>query len=94
MRSRISALPSRKDDLMNGDLYQMPSSGAKFTSFCGGNLQSENESCVEIAPIPGAVSAFIVRDTKTEGSARELRFTGQELDNFVRGYAAQRGLTL
>lgn len=79
---------------MNGDLYQMPSSGAKFTKFCGGNLQSENESCVEIAPIPGSASAFIMRDTKTEGSGRELRFTGQELDTFVRGYAAQRGLIL
>jgi hypothetical protein len=79
---------------MNGDLYQMPSSGATFTGFCGGNLQSENESCVEIAPIPGSAPAFIVRDTKAQGSGRELRFTGQELDNFVRGYAAQRGLTL
>ena len=79
---------------MNDDLYQMPTSGAKFTNFCGGNLQSENESCMEIAPIPGSDSAFIVRDSKTQGSGRELRFTGHELDTFVRGYAAQRGLTL
>jgi hypothetical protein len=47
---------------------------------------------VEIAPIPGA-SAFIVRDTKPEGSGRELRFTTRELDSFALGYAAQRGLT-
>ena len=79
---------------MNDDLYQMPSSGANFTKYCGGNLQNENESCVEIAPIPGSAGGFIVRDSKAEGSGRELRFTGQELDNFVRGYAAQRGLTL
>ena len=79
---------------MTGDLYQMPSSGAEYTRFCGGNLQSENESCVELAPIPGSDSAFIVRDSKAEGSGRELRFTTHELDNFVRGYAAQRGLTL
>ena len=79
---------------MSNDLYQMPSSGAKFTKFCGGNLQSENESCVEMAPIPGSDSAFIVRDSKAQGSGRELRFTGQELDTFARGYAAQRGLTL
>ena len=78
---------------MASDLYQMPSSGAEFTRFCGGNLQSEHESCVEIAQLPGSTSAFIVRDTKAEGPDRELRFTGQELDNFVRGYAAQRGLT-
>jgi hypothetical protein len=77
---------------MTGDLYQMPSSGAEFTRFCGGNLQSEHESCVELAQIPGT-PAFIVRDTKTGGSGRELRFTAQELDTFVRGYAAQRGLT-
>ena len=79
---------------MNDDLYQMPSSGAEFTKYCGGNLQSENEACVEIAPIPGSDSAFIVRDSKAQGSGRELRFTGQELDTFARGYAAQRGLTL
>ena len=68
---------------MTGDLYQMPSSGAKYTRFCGGNLQSEHESCVEIALIPGSASAFIVRDAKAEGLGRELRFTAQELDNFA-----------
>jgi hypothetical protein len=77
---------------MPSDLYQMPSSSAEPTRFCGGNLQSEHEACVEIAPIPGA-SAFIVRDTKPEGSGRELRFTTRELDSFALGYAAQRGLT-
>jgi hypothetical protein len=94
LRSGISALPSRKDHLMTGDLYQMPSSGAKYTRFCGGNLQSEHESCAEIALIPGSASAFIVRDAKAEGLGRELRFTAQELDNFALGYAAQRGLPL
>jgi hypothetical protein len=79
---------------MNDDLYQMPSSGANFTRYCGGNLQSENESCVEMAAIPGSAGGFIIRDSKTEGSGRELRFTAQELDTFVRGYAAQRRLTL
>jgi hypothetical protein len=79
---------------MTGDLYQMPSSDAEFTRFCGGNLQSENESCVEIAQIPGPAPAFIIRDTKPEGTGRELRFTAQELDSFARGYAAQRGLSL
>jgi hypothetical protein len=77
---------------MPSDLYQLPSSGAEPTRFCGGNLLSDQESCVEIAAIPGA-SAFIVRDTKAGGSGRELRFTTQELDNFALGYVAQRGLT-
>lgn len=74
---------------MNGDLYQIPADGAKFTKFCGGNLTSQNESCVASAPIPGG---FILRDTKPEGAGHELRFTEGELDDFVRGYAAQRGL--
>ena len=77
---------------MDDDLYQMPSIGAEFTRLCGGNLQSENEACVEIAPIPGSNSAFIIRDTKAGGAGRELRFTATELDDFARGYAAQRGL--
>jgi hypothetical protein len=79
---------------MSGDLYQIPSSGAEFTRFCGGNLQSDQEACVELAPIPGPDPAFIVRDSKAEGTGRELRFTAQELDNFVTGYAARRGLPL
>ena len=79
---------------MNHDLYQMPADGADFTRFCGGNLTSENESCAELAPIPGSSSAYIIRDSKPAGSGRELRFTEDELDNFVKGYAAQRGLTL
>lgn len=79
---------------MSGDLYQTPSGDAEFTRYCGGNLQSENESCVSIAPLPGSPGAFILRDTKAQGSGRELRFTAQELDNFALGYAAQRGLKL
>jgi hypothetical protein len=79
---------------MSGDLYQIPASGAKFTKYCGGNLQSDHEACVLIAPLPGSAPAFIIRDTKSEGSDRELRFTAQEMDNFVRGYAAQHGLSL
>jgi hypothetical protein len=79
---------------MSDDLYQVPSGGAEFTRYCGGNLQSENESCVELARIPGTDSAFILRDTKPGSAGTALRFTGDELDNFVRGYAAERGLTL
>ena len=42
---------------MSSDLYQTPSGDAQFTRYCGGNLQSENESCVEIAQLPGSSSA-------------------------------------
>jgi hypothetical protein len=48
---------------------------------------------VLITAIPGT-EAFIVQDSKPEGSGRELRFTTQELDNFARGYVVQRGLKL
>lgn len=94
MRSRISACPSRKDYLMTSDLYHLPAGGAEFTRFCGGNLQGEQESCVELAEIPGSGSAFILRDSKAAGKGRELRFTARELDDFARGYAARRGLSL
>jgi hypothetical protein len=90
----ISAEPSRKDEAMNADLYQIPANGAKFATFCGGNLQSDQESCVQVAQIPGSTPGVILRDSKPEGSGRELRFTTQEMDNFVKGYAAQRGLSL
>lgn len=80
--------------MITDDLYSKPSTGAEFTRFCGGNQQGgdDQESCVELARIPGTDSDYIVRDTKAAG--RELRFTGGELDNFVRGYARERGLTL
>ena len=75
---------------MEADLYQVPAEDTTFTRMCGGNLTSENEACVEIAPISGG---FILRDTKA-GKSRELRFTKSELDAFVTGYAVQHGLVL
>ncbi|MFE0420898.1 DUF397 domain-containing protein [Streptomyces sp. NPDC058953] len=75
-------------------LYDLPLQGAEFHSFCGGNLGGEHESCVEIGVIPGAVSAFVLRDNKPEGAGVELRFTAKELNDFVRGYARMQGLTL
>ncbi|MER6059853.1 DUF397 domain-containing protein [Streptomyces sp. NPDC001792] len=76
------------------DLYALPTEGASFASFCGGNLQGEHESCVEVGQIPGAAEAYVLRDNKPEGAGKELRFTQAELDAFVVGYAAQRGLKL
>ncbi|WP_411092348.1 DUF397 domain-containing protein [Streptomyces sp. 049-1] len=60
------------------DLYAMPLDGAEFTALCGGNQGGDNEQCMEIAAIPGAVDAFAVRDNKVEGGP-VLRFTGAEL---------------
>ncbi|MDI9829663.1 DUF397 domain-containing protein [Streptomyces sp. KAU_LT] len=59
-------------------LYTLPLDGAQFTALCGGNQGGDNETCMEIAPIPGAVDAFAVRDNKVEGGP-VLRFTGAEL---------------
>ncbi|OII64810.1 DUF397 domain-containing protein [Streptomyces sp. CC53] len=76
------------------DLYNLPVSDAQFENYCGGNLQGEHESCVEVAAIPGAESAFVIRDTKPEGAGLELRFTAEELDDFTRGWAQKRSLAL
>ncbi|MCY0947161.1 DUF397 domain-containing protein [Streptomyces antarcticus] len=79
---------------MKSDLYSFPTDSADFTKFCGGNLQGDHEACVELAAIPGAETAFALRDSKPEGAGNELRFTEAELDTFVLGYAAKRGLKL
>lgn len=64
------------------DLYSLPTGDAQFTRMCGGNQGGENETCVEIAALPGAEDAFALRDTKNPG-AGELRFTGAELRAFI-----------
>ncbi|MDT0446754.1 DUF397 domain-containing protein [Streptomyces johnsoniae] len=77
------------------NLYGVPlDAGALFTNYCGGNLGGEHETCVEITQIPGASIGYVLRDGKPEGVGRELRFFADELDDFVRGYARERGLTL
>lgn len=80
--------------MSNVNLYSLPLDGAEFTKHCGGNLQGDHEACVDYATIPGAAESFVLTDTKAEGAGQELRFTGEELDNFVVGYAKKRGLTI
>ncbi|MBK6015633.1 DUF397 domain-containing protein [Streptomyces sp. MBT53] len=75
-------------------LYGLSTEGAKFAAYCGGNLGGENETCVEIAAIPGAVDAFAVRDNKADATGGDLRFTGPELDTWAVEWAQQRGLTV
>ncbi|WP_149183400.1 DUF397 domain-containing protein [Streptomyces sp. TRM49041] len=79
---------------MISDLYSLPTEGAEVRQFCGGNLQGEHESCVQFAQIPGAETAYVLTDSKPEGAGKELRFDEAELDSFVLGYAAERGLKL
>ncbi|SCL22081.1 DUF397 domain-containing protein [Micromonospora inyonensis] len=75
------------------NLYDLPIEGVQIQSYCGGNLTSDNESCVGVAEIPGG-AGFVVTDTKPEGSAlASLRFTAEELDTFAVGWIARRNLT-
>ncbi|MEV0445699.1 DUF397 domain-containing protein [Streptomyces spectabilis] len=79
---------------MEVNLYQLPTDGAKFERFCGGNLGGEHETCFSLAQIPGATGSFVIRDEKPEGAGQELRGTTTELDALVLGYARMRGLTI
>ncbi|WP_405616472.1 DUF397 domain-containing protein [Streptomyces sp. NBC_01511] len=72
------------------DLYELSTDEAEFTAYCGGNLGGENETCVEVAAIPGAVDAFAVRDSKATGG--DLRFTGSEMDTWAVEWARTRRL--
>ncbi|MBO4204870.1 DUF397 domain-containing protein [Micromonospora echinofusca] len=75
------------------NLYDLPIDGVQIQALCGGNLTSDNESCVGVGEIPGG-GGFVVTDTKPEGAARPgLRFTAEELDAFAVGWTARRGLT-
>ncbi|GAA0942219.1 DUF397 domain-containing protein [Nonomuraea longicatena] len=62
------------------DLYRLDLGDLVFRRLCGGNNNEngEGESCVEIAPIPGAPNSFALRDSKNP-DAGTLRFTGDEL---------------
>jgi hypothetical protein len=74
------------------DIYSLPVNEGSFENFCGGNLQSEHESCVEISAL--SATAFVVRGTKPGDAGREIRFTATELDDFARGWALKRDLTV
>ncbi|WP_411084439.1 DUF397 domain-containing protein [Streptomyces sp. cmx-18-6] len=80
---------------MDGNLYALPlPETAAFEQYCGGNLGGSNETCVTLAAIPGAESSFALRDSKPEGSGKELRFTGEELNAFAVGWVEKQGLTV
>ncbi|WP_214110443.1 DUF397 domain-containing protein [Acrocarpospora catenulata] len=67
------------------DIYDADLTGAAFRRLCGGNQQEEDqETCVEIAPIPEQPGAFALRDSKNP-AAGTLRFTHDELVGFAAG---------
>ncbi|MFJ3533428.1 MULTISPECIES: DUF397 domain-containing protein [unclassified Streptomyces] len=76
------------------DLYGLTAEGTTFENFCGGNLNGEHESCVEVGAISGSGTAFAVRDNKPEGAGLELRFTEAELNDFALGWVKKQGLPL
>lgn len=76
------------------NLYELPLDGATFVRQCGGNLDSDNESCIDLAEIPGTNDGFALRDSKPEGAGHELRMTGNELNAFALNWVKSRGLTV
>ncbi|MER5439702.1 DUF397 domain-containing protein [Streptomyces sp. NPDC002790] len=77
------------------NLYTLPAvDDGAFENFCGGNLNGEHESCIDVAAIPGAEEAFELRDSKPMGAGEKLRVTAAEVDDFVLGWAKKRGLAL
>lgn len=73
------------------DLYAHELTDLKWTRLCGGNTgdnsDEDTESCVEIAPIPGADDGFAVRDSKNH-DAGTLRFTAAELAAFAEKFSS------
>jgi hypothetical protein len=79
----------------NTNPYTLPTEGAEFTAYCGGNLGGDNETCVEIAAHPSAADTFIVRDNKPEAPAGTvLLFSGTEMDTWASKWVRDRGLTV
>lgn len=66
------------------DLYQHDLRGAAWKRPCGGNTgdSGTDESCVEIADIPGGKA---LRDSKRQ-DLPPLRFTDDEWSGFMRAY--------
>lgn len=91
---RFSEQDHRRSAMARTNLYELPAAAdAPVRTWCGGNLGGDNETCVTTTQLAG-MDAFAVTDSKPEGSGRELRMTGSELDTFAVRWARARGLTL
>ncbi|MGW1961849.1 DUF397 domain-containing protein [Streptomyces sp. NPDC001935] len=75
------------------NLYETPVADTPATTWCGGNLGGDNETCVTTTPLMG-VDAFVVGDSKPEGAGQQLRMSGAELDKFAIEWARERRLAL
>jgi hypothetical protein len=76
------------------NLYELATAQTQETTWCGGNLGGDNETCMTTVPLAGVTDAFAVGDTKPEGRGNQLRMTGAELDTFAVEWARSRGLAL
>ncbi|WP_329368642.1 DUF397 domain-containing protein [Streptomyces sp. NBC_00669] len=74
---------------MPRNLYDSPVAG-EFAALCGGGTDNDGsmEDCLTLAELAGG--GFAVRDTKTAGEGRELRFSEAELTSFATGWLATR----
>lgn len=67
---------------MQEDLYGIDITGAAWTTPCGGNVGTENdseESCMEFTKLPGGIA---IRDSKQPGMP-PMRFSDAELTAFL-----------
>ncbi|WKX70206.1 DUF397 domain-containing protein [Streptomyces sp. XD-27] len=66
--------------MRDANLYELDLAGAEFArpAACGGNPPDAPETCVTLAPIPGADGAYALGDSKRP-DAEPLRFTAAEL---------------
>ena len=73
------------------DLYSIEVPEDAFSTRCGGNLGGSLESCVSYAEIPGQPGAVVLRDTKLGSATPELRFTAQEMTDFLGAFTTADG---
>lgn len=73
--------------MTSSNLYAAPLDGAQFTALCGGNAGGDNETCIEMARIPGT-DGFALRDNKAEADGSVLRVSRSELLAFLDGAPA------
>lgn len=70
------------------DLYAVDASAVNLRKLCGGGITHTMESCVAAAILPGNPGALIIGDSKLGADSPTLRFSREELDNFVAAYQA------
>lgn len=68
------------------DLYAVDATEVNLRKLCGGGITNTMESCVAAALIPGTDGALILGDSKLGADSPTLRFTRDEIANFVEAF--------